>query len=356
MPHYPDQRYLSKMTIIRREAALPDEAVGAVTVREDKRVDIRDVVANGVLPSPHVIVDAARFFGLRNPDSLIDLLQVQVGDAVDTINPLALRRNKKLYSPVNGLVAQILDGRIIVRQTPQIVEVPAGVRGRVTQVLPARGVVIEAVGALIQGMWGNGQRGIAGLRIEPDGGIENVSADQLDVRYLGAIIVCRRPLNARIIRALEVQGLGGLIAPSMSYDLIARARSVEAPILLTEGFGDLRLSRAVLNLLVEYEGQQITLDAYEPTGWDSRRPEIIVNQAARKDDPPSRPNIMLTLREGLTVRVTREPHAGLTGRVADLPKMPVLLDNGLRVPCALVELIIGETVHVPLANLEVLGR
>lgn len=356
MHHYPDQRYLSKMTIVRREATLPDEAVGAVMVKEEKRVDIRDVVAQGLLPSRHVIVEARKFFGLRNPDDLIDLLQVEEGDTVDQVNPLAAKRGRKLFSPVNGLVSQIANGRIIVRETPKIIDVPAGVRGRVTQVIPARGVIIEAIGALIQGVWGNNQRAIATLRIEPEDGIENVYADQLDVRYLGSILVSRRPLKRRTIQVMEAQGLGGLIAPSMDYDLLEAARSTEHPILLTEGFGSARMSRAILNLLSEFEGQQVTLDAYLPTGWESRRPEVIVNQVAKKDDPPSRPNIMLTLREGMTVRLTREPHLGLTGHIVDLPKMPVLLDNGLRVPCAFVELIVGETVYVPLANLEVLGR
>jgi len=56
------------------------------------------------------------------------------------------------------------------------------------------------------------------------------------------------------------------------------------------------------------------------------------------------------------VRMIREPYMGQTGIILDLPKAPVLLDNGLRVPCAQVELVAGDKLFVPLANLEVLGR
>lgn len=359
MPHYPDQRYLSRLTVIRREAMLPEEATGAVSVQEEKRVDIRDVVAQGLMPSRHIVVEAARFFGLRRHDDLEDLLLAEVGDTVDQINPIAGKpgRGKKLYAPANGIITQIADGNIIIRETPRIIEVPAGVRGRVTEVRPGRGVVIEATGALLQGVWGNDQRAIATVRLEPEDGIENVYEDQLDVKYLGAIVVTRRPLRPLTIRVMEDQGLAGLIAPSMDYGMMALAMQAEHPIMLTEGFGSIRMSRAVLGLLAEIEGQQVTLDAYRPQGYETRRPEAIVNTSVRRGEtPPSRPNIMLTLREGMTVRATREPYAGLTGRVSDLPKMPVLLDNGLRVPCAQVELIIGETVVIPLANLEVLGR
>lgn len=358
MHHYPDQRYMSKMTIIRREAMLPDEATGAVTVQEEKRVDIRDVIAQGLMPSRHVVIEAAKFFGLRKPEDLETLLLAEVGDTVDQISPIAGKpgRGKKLYSPVNGVVAQIKDGKIVVRETPRIIDIPAGVRGRVTQVRPGRGVIIEAIGALIQGVWGNNQRAIATIRIEPEDGIENVYEDQLDVRYLGAIVVTRRQLKPLTIRMMEDQGLAGIIAPSLDYSAIDAAMRAEHPILLTEGFGNIRMSRAILGMLSEFEGQQVTLDAYQPTGWESRRPEVIVNVTAKREEPPSRPNIMLTLRTGMTVRATRDPHNGLTGRVVDLPKMPVLLENGLRIPCAQVELIIGETVYIPLANLEVLGR
>jgi len=58
----------------------------------------------------------------------------------------------------------------------------------------------------------------------------------------------------------------------------------------------------------------------------------------------------------MTVRMLREPNMGQTGRILDLPKSPILLDNGLRVLCAQVELVAGEQLYVPLANLEVLSR
>jgi hypothetical protein len=44
------------------------------------------------------------------------------------------------------------------------------------------------------------------------------------------------------------------------------------------------------------------------------------------------------------------------GQIANLPKSPVLLDNGLRAMCAQVALLGGDSVLVPLENLEIFGK
>jgi hypothetical protein len=55
------------------------------------------------------------------------------------------------------------------------------------------------------------------------------------------------------------------------------------------------------------------------------------------------------------VRLGRGDAAGALGVITHLPKTPILMDNGLRVSCAQVELVTGEKITAPLANLEVTG-
>ncbi|HEX2620576.1 MAG TPA: hypothetical protein VHL11_10520 [Phototrophicaceae bacterium] len=360
MPHYPEQRYASRLMVIRREIMLPDDATGAVTVQEGKRVDIRDIVAQGVRPSRHRILDVKSFFGLRKASEADKLLLVNAGDVVDEVQPLAGRsatRGKRLFSPVRGIIKQAENGRILLQEMPPIIDLEAGVRGRITQIVPGRGAIIETTGAQIQGVWGNDHRTIATLRLEPDEGIENIYTDQLDMKYLGAIIVTRKPIKPLTLNVMQEQGFVGIIAPSMDYTLRETVLKISGAILLTEGFGSAKMNRTTFNLFGEFEGQQATLDAHEPGGWDNRRPEVIINVAGAKGgENPARPNIMLALRSGMMVRITREPHIGQTGKIVDLPKSPVLLENGLRVLSAHVEFPGGETVYVPLANLEILGR
>ncbi len=356
---YPEQRYLSELTVIRRECRLPDGAVGTVNVTEGKRVEVRDVVAHGVIPSRYIIINAMQFFKLRKPEALTPLLQVEEGDVVDENHVLAgkdPKRGKRLFAEVRGMVAQIADGRIILQAMPEVVDIEAGVRGRVISIEAGQSAVIEAVGAQVQGVWGNGRLSIASLRIEPEAGLDAIaSSSSLETRYMGSILLTRKALNLNAFRILTEQNVAGVIAPSMDAHLIPYARKLDFPILLTDGFGNLRMTSAVYQLMAQYEGVPITVDAFSDNRWSNRRPEVIINVKMREGQNPSRPNVNLGFRMGMTVKVTRAPYEGQTGKIIELPPAPVLLDNGLRILCARVELTIGETLYIPRANLEVLG-
>lgn len=360
MPHYPEQRFSVRQAIIRREVLLPENAVGAVTVVEGKRVDIHDVVAQGVLPSAYRILDLKRFFNTSKVQEAESLLLVSVGEVVDEAQVLAGKnatRGRRLFAPVKGIVAQVHDGRLFLQEMPKIIDLEAGVRGRVSQIIPGRGVLIETTAAQIQGAWGNDRRIIASLRSEPEEGVEHIYSDQLNMKYVGAIIVTRRPITRLTLDVMEDQNFAGIIAPSMDYSLRERALNASGAVLLLDGFGDIRMSRSVASFLGEFEGQQVTMDALQPSGWENRHPEIIVNiPSNRVNESVLRANILLTLRTGMQVRITSEPFVGQVARVVDLPKNPVSLDNGLRIFSAQLELAGGEKVFVPLANLEFTGR
>ena len=71
MPYYPDQRHVLEMSTIQREQSLPEDAIGSVDVRQGASVNLRDVVARGRLPSRYVMVEAAQYLRLKNPDDLL---------------------------------------------------------------------------------------------------------------------------------------------------------------------------------------------------------------------------------------------------------------------------------------------
>ena len=359
--YYPDQRYASPLTIIRRECRLPEEASGSVKLKVSagERVDVRDIVATGSRPAPYIIIEAARFFGLRRPQDLDKLVRMNLGDRVEAGQVIAgksLTRGKRLYSPVTGYIAYIGDGRIIMQEMAETISLEAGVRGRVAAIEEGRGVSIDAVGAQIQGVWGNDRNVIATLEMMPEAGIQAITSNSLETRFSGAMLVTRNPLTAEMVQAIAEQDFAGIIAPSMDATLLEAVLALRGAVILIDGFGDMRMSAAIYNLLESFAGHQATVDANQPNRWESRYPEVIINLPANTEERPSRPSGLLALRPGMSVRVTREPHLGATGRVTKIPKNPTRLPNGLRLPCAQVELVIGETVFVPLANLELLGR
>lgn len=358
MSHYhPDQRLITNLTTIRRHVMLPEAAIGSVRVHDGKRVDPRDVVVQGAIPARHLILEGAAFLGLKKPENLAALMLVNVGDVVDVKQPLAgksAKRGKRLFSPVRGIVAQVAQGRIILQEMPEVIDLEAGVKGKVVEVIPGRGVVIESAGALLQGLWGNNRRVLSTLRLEPDVGLESITQDALESKYSGTVVVTRRSLKQISLDVMRDQAFSGIIAPSMDADLRDAAMKMDGAIILLEGFGSARMSNLVYSLLSEYDRKQVTVDAFLPNRWESRRPEVIIT--VQTEQRPTSINPMLTLQKGMNVRVTRAPHAGINGKVVDLPKTPTLLENGLRVLCAQVELATGETAFVPMTNLEYYGK
>jgi hypothetical protein len=357
--YYPEQRYVSPLIVIRRRCSLPDKAIGTVNVSEGERVDVRDVIAHGVITTHYYILDGAKFFKLRNPDQLDDLLFVDVGDVVKEEDVLAgkkAKKGKRLFSPVRGIVAAIDKGRVILQAMPEMIDLEAGIRGRVVSIQPGSGVEVEATGAQVQGVWGNDRTVIATLQTEPEDGMESLSGDSLDMRFASAIILSRQPITADKLKIMKDKNLSGIIAPSMDSSLLDIALEANGAILLTEGFGNIGMSSAIYNILANFEGHQVTVAADKLDRQGLNSPEVIVNTQPKDEQRPARPNVMLALRPGTEVRITRTPYTGLTGTVIDLPKVPVLMENGLRIKCAKVELVVGETIFVPLANIEVLGR
>lgn len=353
--YFPEQRHQIFRASIRRERMLPDYAAGEVEVNRGARVSINDVVARGVAPSPYVILNLRDLFGNASAERLREVLEVRVGSTIVEGEVLAQRGRRKVVAPVTGSVVYIGEGRVVLQEMAQEIELEAGLNGVVIRAERGRGVILETYGAVLQGVWGNGRRALGALQLEPSDGIENIYGNALENQYRGALVITRQPLRAVTLNVIEDQGFSGVIAPGFEPDILPLVLQSYAAILITEGFGSQRMSTGVFQFLDEVEGRQALLDAITPDPLTARRPELIINVPLQPGERPPEPNFDARLDIGMPVRLTRGAQAGVGGVVVSLPRSPVLLDNGLRVDCAQVELITGERVMIPLANIEVVG-
>jgi hypothetical protein len=192
--------------------------------------------------------------------------------------------------------------------------------------------------------------------MEPTDGLEMIYSEGIELDYRGAIVVTRRSLKKPTLDLIEDQEFTGVIAPSMDAGLIDQALTVPSAIILTQGFGETGMSPYLVQFLEELINKQATIDAVLPDRFETRRPEIVINLPSPRGERPATPDEDLILTVGSNVRMTRGDHAGVVGKISDLPKTPHLLENGLRVPCARVEMLTGKTAYVPLSNLEVFGQ
>jgi hypothetical protein len=106
-----------------------------------------------------------------------------------------------------------------------------------------------------------------------------------------------------MLKVALIRRFAGIIAPSAPANLLDAMRKVETAIILTEGFGELRMNSSITSLLQEHDGHQVTLSAVADNQYDIQRPEIVINRTP--NTPPPSPNYHLTLRIGMQVRIVR---------------------------------------------------
>jgi len=148
------------LTNLRRERLSP--VPGRVTARVDQNVTPLDVVAEAHYGQQHLLIDVARTLGVQ-PETAQRLIQVKAGEMVTKGQEIAQRMGiipQTLPAPSNGRVILVGDGRILMEVGEGTFELRAGIPGRVTRQIAERGVEITFNGALVQGVWGNGQMGL----------------------------------------------------------------------------------------------------------------------------------------------------------------------------------------------------
>lgn len=356
---FTEQRYIIPLATLRRDCLLPSDVRGTVIARTGQRVESTSIVARGQLPARHYIVEAAELLRLRRIEQLSDLLLVEVGDDVEEGQPLAgknPKRGRRAFSPIDGQVAAVEGGRIIVREYAEEIQLVSGMVGYVASVYDGRGIVIETAGAVVQGVWGNNRRAIGVLRLEPDNGMEFIQGDSINTEWRGAIVVTRRPLTPTNFVIMEDQDIAAVIAPSMDASLYDLALQMNRGVLLTEGFGDMNMSNTVYNLLEEiakqYVNVQAIMDAIAPSPLMARQPEVLINVPIRDGKEPRTLQPSGLVKRGAKVRLTQPPYTGQTATVRDIPDTLVQLPNGMRVTGVEVETAGGEIIDVPLTNIE----
>jgi hypothetical protein len=344
-------KYILPMTLIRRRRVMPYP--GKILVRAGQKVGATDTLAESNLNPEYLLLDVGRGLGMR-PEAVERYLQCQVGDQLaekDIIaGPVGLTR-RIVRSPRAGKVVIISDGQVLLEITGQPYQLKAGLPGEVVELVTERGAVIESAGALVQGVWGNGRTETGLLVILARSPEHEIKASDLDVSARGAIVLAGHLQDAEILKNAEEILLRGLVLGSMEARLIPAAAKASFPIIVLEGFGRLPIGAASHKLMVSYERRDVTLNAEPWNQFTGIKPEVFFPAAVPESVTP--PPEFIPLGVGQPVRILRAPKAGETGKIVELKGMTTF-SGGLRTRAARVLLENGESVIIPLANLEVL--
>lgn len=358
MAYIPATSHVTLLATLRRERLLP--LAGEVIVEARQRLEASDVVARTFLAEHHRLVDVGRKLGMP-PEKADSAMLKEGGDPVKANEVIARRRAlfgllpRSARSPVEGRLVAAAGGKALVAAISRPFELRAGVPGTVVTILQARGVVIETTGALIEGVWGNGQQDFAPLRLAGEDLGQPLTAAQVDMNMRGALVVVGSLADEATLKRLAEVHVRGLVVGTLPAALQPLAQKLTFPVLVVEGFGRGGFSDPVRALLASSAGRDGWLHATPYERFRGRRPELIIPLAAAATPPPPVTDGD-ALQAGKRVRVLRGPAAGRVGTVTALSERPVLLPSGLRARSATVSFPgeAGPPARVPYANLELL--
>ena len=175
------------------------------------------------------------------------------------------------------------------------------------------------------------------------------NANQIYADVAKQVLVTGIVSNAEALEQAERAAISGLIAGSITADLLPLARSVSFPIFVTNGIGHQGMAQPIFDLMQKSEAREVALFT-PPPKQPGARPEIIIPlEAVSKDTLPPTDQ---ALAVGKSVRIVRPPYENQMGVVAHIYDKKRLTSIGTRVYGVDVKLTDGTMTFVPITNLE----
>lgn len=362
---------VTEHTVARRERRLPLK--GKVLVRQGDAVDPDTVVASTELPGNVQTVNVAAKLAI-DPAKVPASLSVPVGSVVKSGDLIASGKSlfglvsQKAFAPSDGTIESVsgVTGQLILRERPIPVEVNAYVRGRVAEVLPDEGVIVEARGALIQGIFGVGGETHGAIVVVVESPDQELTPDKITPAHAGKVVVGGSYVSfAALMRAREVKAAAVVVGGFDDSDLrqllgkdlgvaITGAEELGFTLVLTEGFGRIRMAERTWRLLNAQAGQLASVSGATQIRAGVMRPEILIprdGESTGKNESA----VGAGLEVGSLLRVIREPYFGRIARVTELPSELQELDTEAKVRVMRVEFTDDrQQAIVPRANVELI--
>ena len=344
---------------------------GEVLVKKGNTVDFDTIVARASVPGKPNIIKAYQLLGIA-PENLPAFMVKEVGDKIEEGEIIAKYTpfwgliKRYVNSPSDGVIEAISDvtGQVIVREPPTPVEINAYIPGKVTEILPERGVVIESHGVFFQGIFGLGGERHGKLLFVTESQDDILAEDSIKPDYKEKIIVggslatldALRKAGELGVKGIIVGGIMGVdISDFLGYEIgvaITGHEDIDITLVVTEGFGKMSMSIRVFNLLKEYEGYEVAINGRTQIRAGVIRPEIIIPHEKFTSEADEE-ELAGGMKPGTPVRIIREPYFGKIGTVISLPVHLQKIET--ESPVRVVEVKLEEgNVLVPRANVEII--
>lgn len=363
---------VTKAIKLRKERRLP--LPGEVVVKIGDEVKAEDVVAKTELPGNVQPLNVAGLLSIP-PEDVPQVMLKKEGDPIKKDEVIAQSKGffglfkSTVKSPVDGVVESIstITGQVILREPPIPVQVNAYIDGKVVEVIPNEGVIIETVASFVQGIFGIGGERIGYIKplVEnPDDELkpELINEDAKGKVLIGGSFVTVEALERAVKYGAVGVVVGGIddknLRAFLGYDIgvaITGHEQKGITLIITEGFGKLRMAKRTFELLCSLDGKKASINGATQIRAGVIRPEVIVPLEGKVEIKEEE---SAELKEGLVVgsivRVIREPYFGQIGKVVALPPELREIETEAKVRVLELELENGERVIIPRANVEII--
>ncbi|MBX3118095.1 MAG: hypothetical protein KF784_03455 [Fimbriimonadaceae bacterium] len=357
--------------VVRRLRRLPIK--GEVLINVGDAVEPDTVVARAVLPGVLQTIKLSEKLGIEARD-IRQFFRFSEGDAVEKGQVVAETKGlfgffkSTVLADYGGTIEAISEvtGNALVREPGIPVDIDAYIKGKIVEILPEEGAIVETRGAMVQGIFGVGVERSGEIRVAVAGHDQPLHADNIHESDKGKILIGGSGITLDAIQKAVQVGAQGLVAGGirdrdlisfLGYDIgvaITGQEEVGVSIMVTEGFGYLAMAQRTFDLLRSLEGKQASINGATQIRAGVIRPEIIVPMPDLTGAPQSDSGAG-ELTMGTPIRVIREPYFGQIGKVTELPPTLVVVDSGAEVRVLKAMLDGGEEVTVPRANVEIIA-
>jgi len=366
----PGLKVLESTTLIKeRRLPLP----GKIVVDLHQAVMAEDVVARTDLPGNVQTLNVAGLLGVL-PDEIEEAMLKKVGDTVSKDEVIAQSKGifglfkSQVRSPIAGKLESVskITGQVILREPPIPVEVIAYINGEVTEILKDEGVKVKAKGSFIQGIFGIGGETIGTLELAVDSPAQVLTGQEINASFKDKVIIGGSLVTYEALdqaRKLGVKGIvvGGVededLKKFLGYDIgvaITGSENVGVTLVVTEGFGKLRMADRTFDLLKSLVKMKASINGATQIRAGVMRPEVIVPQEDKKLSVKKNVSTGTGLELGMKVRIIREPCFGSIGKVVELPSQLTKIETEAMVRVVVVELEDKRQVTLPRANVEII--
>ena len=361
---------VKQYTTVDKTRRLP--ILGEVFVKVGDTVDYEAIIAKTELSGDPEIVKASMILNME-PDVLPRYLLKKVGDTVEEGELIAFYTalfgliKKKIFSPITGTMESIseVSGQLILRGAPIPIEIDAYIPGKVVEVMPKEGAVIETNAAFIQGIFGIGGEGHGKIKVAVESPTEVLDGDKITPEDKGMVLVGGSLVTLEAIKKGVEHGVSCIVSGGVRHEdltsfigeevgvAITGQEELGITLIITEGFGKMAMSQATFDLLSRFEGYNASVNGATQIRAGVLRPELIIPHEG-KEEGASEESLSSGMVPGTPVRIISQPYFGAFGEVAELPVELQQLESESYVRVLNVRLVDGSVVTIPRANVEII--